>query len=32
MLWKRLAPESAGLRISGDESRVRGFLESALVP
>jgi uncharacterized protein (TIGR03083 family) len=32
MLWKRLAPEDAGLRVSGDESRVRGFLESALVP
>ena len=32
MLWKRLAPEDAGLRISGDESRVRGFLGSALVP
>ena len=32
MLWKRLDVEDAGLRISGDEQRVRDFLASRLVP
>ena len=32
MLWKRLAVEDAGLRVSGDEQRVRDFLASRHVP
>jgi len=31
LLWKRLALDESGVRISGDEGRVRGFLTSRLV-
>jgi uncharacterized protein (TIGR03083 family) len=32
LLWKRLPVDEAGLRLEGDEARVRAFLGSRLVP